>query len=152
MVLFKATKPNYTLVATSLSFGIASILCYLHNQYLLSTLTAMLMLTSIQFHGNPALLAFLLDQTMIGAVICTGFVIMWPLGLTALSLALMFKCYCIFIYYGPYRDSLAYHPNQQIADVWHGSMHVVLALLIAGLCILLNNQRPLSVMNGVEQG
>ena len=130
MPLFRATEPNYVLVASSLSFGAPALVCYFYGQYAMSTLCAMLMMSSVQFHGNPALLSFLVDQTMIGAVVVGILVLLYQLGPWALLVALLFKAYCIFIYYSPYREQLTYHPNRTIADLWHGSMHVLLALAI----------------------
>jgi hypothetical protein len=126
MPLFRATEPNYVLVASSLSFGAPALVCYCYGQYAMSPLCAMLMMSSVQFHGNPALLSFLVDQTMIGAVVVGILVLLYQLG----PWALLFKAYCIFIYYSPYREQLTYHPNRTIADLWHGSMHVLLALAI----------------------
>jgi len=130
MPLFRATEPNYVLVASSLSFGAPAVVCYCYGQYLMSTLCAMLMMSSVQFHGNPALLSFLVDQTMIGLIVIGVLALLYQLGPWALLVALLFKGYCIFIYYSPYREQLTYHPNRTIADLWHGSMHVLLALAI----------------------
>jgi hypothetical protein len=127
---FKATKPNYMMIISSLSLIFPAIICYMYNQYLMSTFCAMLTLTSVQYHGNPGLLSFLLDQIMIGVVVIHGINLACQIGFLALLMTLLFDSYCIFIYYGPYSNRLTYHPNEIIGNIWHGSMHVILAFAI----------------------
>ena len=126
----KPINPNYVLTTSSLCFIFPSIICYLYNQYLMSTLCAMLMLTSIEHHGNPSLLSYILDQIMIQLVVINVHYLAYQLGFWTICRILLLKSYCIFIYYGPYADRFVFHPNKIIGDLWHASMHIFLAFAI----------------------
>ena len=131
MYLFRARDPNYILVASSLAFAVPSLVAYTHEQYLTSQICSLLMMSSIQFHGQPSLLSFLLDQLMILLFVVRGIYVGYLLGFYGLLVAAFLNGYSIFIYYGPWSHSFAYHPNYYIGSLWHGSIHVIIAFTYA---------------------
>ena len=132
MQLFRAREPNYILVTSSLAFAVPSLVAYTYGQYLTSQICSLLLMSSIQYHGQPSQLSFLLDQLMILVFVVRGIYVGYLLGFYGLLVAAFLNGYSIFIYYGPWSHSFAYHPNNSIASLWHSSMHILIAFTYAG--------------------
>jgi hypothetical protein len=129
--MYLANEPNYILVASSLSFALPCITAYLHENYLTAQISSLLMLTSIQFHGNPSLLSFLLDQSMIYLFVLQSGYTAYLVGFYGIMCSLLLNIYGVFIYYGPCRNRFIHHPNHYIASMWHGSLHVFPAIALS---------------------
>ena len=125
MSLLVKNEPNYILVATSCAYAAPAIAAYLHNEFLLSQLCSLLIITSIQYHGNPSRISFLLDQFAIYMFVLKALYVNFTgfCGILA---------YAVFIHYGPYNHHLTHHPHYIIASLWHGSLHIIPAVAVTG--------------------
>ena len=131
---FEVTQPNYILVASGTAFVVPAVVGYLHHRYLTSILCCMLAQSSVQYHGNPTPLSFLIDQAAIAAVFWNTVWMAYELGVWGIVASALLKSYALFIYCGPCSNRFAYHPNLVIGSLWHGSIHVVTAAGIAIAC------------------
>jgi len=127
MKLFRAREPNYILVASSFLFAVPSLVAYTHGQYLTSQLCSLLLISSIQYHGQPSLLSFLMDQLAICLLILQGIMDAYRIGLTGFIVLGIVNGYSAFIYYGPWSHYFVYHPNIYISSAWHGTIHIMVA-------------------------
>ena len=128
---FGVTPPNYILVTSGTAFVVPAVVCYLHHRYLTSILCCMLAQSSVQYHGNPTPLSFLIDQAAVATVVWNTVWMGYELGLWGIVTSVLLKSYALFIYCGPCSKRLAYHPNLVIGSLWHASIHVVIAAGIA---------------------
>ena len=116
------------LAYTSLFFLVPSAYAYQNNYSVASTILTSLTGTSILYHRYKHPVTFWIDQIAVYSTILSAFVYSYQGGFFTFLIPTIGNLWNSYVYFYGYRKkTLAFHPDPKIADIWHGTIHLVSA-------------------------
>jgi hypothetical protein len=128
------------LVFTSCFFLINTIICYYYEYYLYSALFFMLFLSSIIHHTYYTDYTYIFDKISIIMVVFYGGYIFFekmaklPISISSIIVVTTFLSTIVLYYFGYISNQFCFDCYQDVADIYHGLMHLLSC--IGHICIV----------------
>lgn len=125
------------LAVTGSLFSLSGYVAYQYENYITAYLSFLLSLTSIWFHLDRRLSSYLVDQVALYSVVVRSSVDGYQGGLPGMLIFFSINTYNYIVFFSPYSTHFLNHPNTQIGNQWHKTVHcfAVLGIILQQLCI-----------------
>ena len=130
-------KSSRCLILSSCLFAFPTVVAYQYNNYITSYLAFFLLLTSLNYHYSHNRIAYWIDQVAVYSVIGRSALDGYNGGFPGTFITISINTYNYIIFFSPLSKVCAYHPNNNIADMWHATIHVfaVLGIILQQLAL-----------------
>ena len=124
-------RPSVLLACSGSLFLIPAIVGWIYGNILTAVLNGLLSGTSIWYHlcrNDPS---FISDQIVLYSVVLRGLFDGYSGGVPGLAIWFTTIGYNYIVYFSPVRHHLIQHPDIEVGDRWHASMHLVSLIAIS---------------------
>lgn len=131
-------RPSMFLATTSLLYIIPSLAALYYGNYITSVGCAFLTLTSVYFHTQRTSMAYLVDQCGVWIVFFRSFFDAFAGTQLSIAITTAAHLYNWTIYFSPWSHHFTFHPDDDKAELFHSSLHIIPAIVITlqQLCLL----------------